>query len=213
MKLKTSQILYSYWNEVRGERIAPRRFDIEPARIGGIVPETFILEQVDRQTYRFRLAGTRICEQFGAEFRGLNVLDLVEGEDRGTLERLLLELAAQGGVGVLTLEAEASTGRTARFEVVLLPLVHTRTSIDRFLGSISAVDGPAWLGTERLGRTRLLAHEMIWPDGRPHALVQRFHNQTPFLPVMANARIVRQDRRQFRVFDGGLAKDTEPRQG
>lgn len=213
MKLKTSQILYSYWNEVRGDRIAPRRFDIEPARIGGILPETFILEQVDRQTYRFRLAGTRICEQFGAEFRGLNVLDLVEGEDRTTLERLLLELAAQGGVGVLTLEAEASPGRIARFEVVLLPLVHTRTSIDRFLGSISAVDAPAWLGTERLGRTRLIAHEMIWPDGRPHALVQRYHNQTPFLPVMANARIVRQDRRQFRVFDGGLAKDPEPRQG
>ena len=75
MKQKTSQILFAYWNEVRGSRVAPRRFEIEPSRISEILPETFILERLDRETYRFRLAGTRICEEFGQELRGTNFLD------------------------------------------------------------------------------------------------------------------------------------------
>ena len=75
MKQKTSQILYAYWNGVRGERMAPRRFEIEPARIATILPETFILERLDTDTFVYRLAGTRMCEQFGCEFRGANFLD------------------------------------------------------------------------------------------------------------------------------------------
>ena len=64
MRHRTTQIIYSYWNEARQGRLAPRRFDIEPARIAGVLAETTILEQVDNETYRFRLAGTRITEQF-----------------------------------------------------------------------------------------------------------------------------------------------------
>ena len=47
MQQRTNQILFAYWNDVRGERLAPRRFEIEPARIATILPETFILERLD----------------------------------------------------------------------------------------------------------------------------------------------------------------------
>ena len=82
MKQRTSHILFNYWNDVRGDRLAPRRFDIEPSRISKILAETFILERVDSHTYVFRLAGTKICEQFGIEFRGRNFLDFAGDSDR-----------------------------------------------------------------------------------------------------------------------------------
>ena len=47
MKNRTSQILFAYWNEARQGRVAPRRLDIEPARIAGILSETMILEQTE----------------------------------------------------------------------------------------------------------------------------------------------------------------------
>ena len=75
MRSKTSQILFNYWNDVRQNRLAPKRFEIEPSRIAPILSETFILERLDWDSYRFRLAGTRICDEFGVEFRGTDFLD------------------------------------------------------------------------------------------------------------------------------------------
>jgi hypothetical protein len=67
MKQRTVQTLYGYWNALRAGRIAPRRLEIEPSRIGSILSETFMLERTDPATCRYRLAGTRLCEIFGFE--------------------------------------------------------------------------------------------------------------------------------------------------
>src|SRR5947209_8169807 len=80
MKQRTSQIIYRYWNEVRGTRLAPTRLEIEPGRIAEVLSETFILENTDTGSYVFRLAGTRICDQFGHELRGRSFLDMA-GDD------------------------------------------------------------------------------------------------------------------------------------
>ncbi len=203
MRQKTSQMLYAYWNEVRRGRLAPRRFDIEPARVAPILAETLILERVDAGTYPFRLAGTRICEQFGAEFRGSNFLDLWNKDDRALLAKKLALMAEQGGVAVIDFEGRAGEGRTAKFEALLLPLFHAQPTVDRFLGSISCLRAPLWLGREPITEVVLERIEIVWPDGRPHTLIDRMDRQSPFLPAERRGRIVRLEQRQFRVFDGG----------
>jgi hypothetical protein len=239
MKQRTSQILFAYWNEVRAGRIAPRRFEIEPSRIGAILSETFILERVSalertgptsvpnasatqarpelRSVYRYRLAGTKLCEQFGDDFRGRDFLDDWDLDDRATLQQTLTGMSERGGVSVITFEASSSpgAGRVANtrkrltFEAIMLPLVHTSDSLDRFLGCMCPIDEPAWLGTERLVDKALLRCELIWPDGRPFPVVEKNRQQTPFLAEIRNARLVRSERRQFRVYDGGLAKSPQ----
>jgi hypothetical protein len=211
MKQKTSQILFAYWNGVRGERMAPRRFEIEPARIASILPETFILERLDSDTFLHRLAGTRLCEQFGYEFRGTNFLDGWGEEDRHTIAQQLAQASAQGGVLILDVEAGVldQTRPRVAFEMTLMPLVHTSATVTRLLGSCSALEPPAWLGSERLTSRRLTAHHVVWPDGRPHAVADRYRNQTPFLASLSGARLVKNERRSFRVLDGGLTKTDE----
>ena len=203
MRQRTSQMLYAYWNEVRRGRLAPRRFDIEPARVAGILAETLILERVDADSYPFRLAGTRICEQFGAEFRGNNFLDLWSKDDRIHLAQKLALLGEQGGVGVLDFEGRAGEGRAAKFEAILLPLFHAQPTVDRFLGAISCCRAPLWLGRERITELVLEQVEVVWPDGRPHALIDKMDRQSPFLPAERRGRIVRLEQRQFRVLEGG----------
>ena len=85
MKQKTTQILDAYWNELRAGRLAPKRLEIEPSRIGSILAETFMLERAGASLYRYRLAGTRLCEIFGSELRGTNLLDGWSGSDRAAL--------------------------------------------------------------------------------------------------------------------------------
>ena len=152
MKEKTSQILFDYWNEVRGDRIAPRRFEIEPSRIASILPETFILEREARHQHRFRLAGTKVCEQFGREFRGMNILDLFTGIDREPVDRVLETVTAEGAVGVISLDAIEKQGRKVTLELLLLPLVHTGETVTRILGSIATNYPASWLGHQPIGR-------------------------------------------------------------
>ncbi len=206
MKEPVSQQLYAYWNSVRGDRMAPKRFEIEPSRIAAILPDTFILEAIDAATARFRLAGTRICEAFSEEFRGTNFFELFAIADRAELKAQVTTIATQGAVGVFTIEGKTASGRCAQFEILLTPLIHTREQADRFLGSIAPLEKPDWLGYEPLVEKRLKHTELIWPEGRPHALVDAMNRQSPFLPHIRTARVVRVDRRQFRVYEGGLQK-------
>lgn len=206
MRATVSQALFSYWNELRGERLAPKRFEIEPSAIAGNLPDTFILERVNPGTLRFRLAGTRICEAFGIEFRGMNLLELFEENDVATLQQQIALIVSQGAVGVFQISAGTANGLSTSFELLLLPLTHTRDTVDRFLGSITPVNKPGWLGTVPLTRRKILSHDTVWPDGQPGKELMVAHHQAPFLPLVREARIVRSQRRQFRVYEGGLSR-------
>ncbi len=202
MKNDTSRTLFKYWNRIRGTRKAPRRLEVEPTRLAGILPEAFILERVDSDTFRFRLAGTRVCEQFGVEFRGRNFLDAWDRDDRLTLKRRLASIADQGAVGLFEFETFGPAGASVHFEVLIVPLIQKDT-IDRFLGTMSTRDEADWLGVHRLEGRQLLRHELIWPNGNPP-------EPTVFQPVLLSsirdARLVRVDRRSFRVYEGGLSR-------
>jgi hypothetical protein len=204
MQQRTNQVLYAYWNDVRGERIAPRRFDVEPSQIGGVLSETFILDCSDGTSPGFRLAGTKICENFGREFRGDLFHDLFRAEDRAAVGRHLTDVREQGAVLVLHATAELDSFRRASFEILVMPLVHSGSSISRMLGAVVAIDPPTWLGTERLPPLRMVSHEQIWPDGRPFAVMEKFRNAPALIPELSGARLVRIKRRSFRVLDGGL---------
>lgn len=203
MKQKTTQALYAYWNDVRGERLAPRRFEIEPARIPDLLPDTFILERVGAERFRFRLAGTRICEVFGSELRGSDLLDGWSSDDHDRIVAAMHTVTDQGAVAVLTLEARFAGAHTSELEIVVLPLQHTGAALDRLLGAVAPLSSPDWLGHYPILSRHLKQVEIVWPEGRPHSLVARQPHQAPFMPHIRTARIVRANRRHFRVYDGG----------
>ncbi len=207
---KTSQTLFSYWDAVRGNRPTPRRFEIDPAKIAGILPSTFILERVDAEAYRFRPAGTRVCEIFGVELRGSNFLDGWSPPDRLALVRHLAALAKQGAAEKIHMEAAPHARPSTPFEVLLLPLRHTGDEIDRVLGTFCPLATPHWLGELPLASKRVISHELTWPAGNPTAGADDENaDSVPVIIPSRHARIVRSDRRQFRVFEGGLGREDE----
>lgn len=203
MQNTTSQVLYQYWNDVRGARMAPRRFEIEPARFSAILAETFMIECELGEGHRFRLAGTRVGEKLGFELRGRDFTDLFAPEGHPDLKPLLGSITERGAVGVIDVNMPAASGRSARFELIVLPLIHTEDRITRLLGAISSRNHEPWLGEEPLLPGRIVACETIWPEGRPYAVAERMAPLNPFRNEFARARIVRNKRRIFRVFDGG----------
>jgi hypothetical protein len=211
MKLKhtTSETLFDYWNKVRGNRTTPpRRFEIDPGKIATILPSTFILERLDAENYRFRLAGTQVCDMFGVELRGTNFLAGWQPMDRTSLVRHLAALNKQGAVEVVHIEAAPVARASTPFELLLLPLRHTGENIDRVLGSVAALSPPPWLGELPISSKRIISQELIWPAG-----IDASGNAEPIAPSIPvlqpsdYARVVRSERRQFRVFEGGLGRN------
>lgn len=211
MRHPATQALYAYWNEVRGDRRAPRRLEIQPARIADALLDTFILERADRGTFRFRLAGTRVASRFGLDLKVQDFLSCWGDGDRALLEHHMAAIAELGRVGLFTGEAEIPGGagetpapQRTSFELLILPLMHTGHSIDRLLCLLVPLDG---LDTGRgvaFRRPRLMAAEAVWPAGGPQDPDELAERQLPLNPQVRLARIVRHGRRQFRVYQGGL---------
>jgi hypothetical protein len=197
MQQATSRQLYAYWDRVRNGRVAPRRFEIEPSGIAGVLPETFIAEGGGRLGYRFRLAGTRICEQFGRELRGADLLSLWDKADRDAVSSLLHTVFSDAAVGYGRFHAYSCANRQASFEFVLLPLIHTGEIVNRILGAITAIEPPFWLGAEPLLRQEIVELNLHWPDGVPAFMAQ------------GGGEVVSIGTRRFRVLEGGLSEAGE----
>jgi len=163
----TSQQLYAYWDRVRNGRIAPRRAEIDPAEISALLPETFIAERSGARSYRFRLAGTRICEQFGHELQGTDLLDLWGDADRRKIMSLLHAVLTDGAIGHGRSRAYGRDNRQVCFEFLFLPLIHIGEAPNRLLGTLTAIEPPFWLGTEPLLQQQLTEHKLHWPGEAP----------------------------------------------
>jgi hypothetical protein len=196
MQQATSRQLYAYWDRVRNGRLAPRRFEIEPARVASLLPETFIAECAGLLSYRFRLAGTRICEQFGRELRGGDLLDLWGPPDRHAFASLLRHVVSEGAAGHVLFDAYSDVNRQAHFELVVMPLIHAGPSINRLLGAITAIEPPFWVGSTPLERLEMVDMHLVWPDGDPAPA------RAP-LATAATAEIITLARKRPRAYPGG----------
>jgi hypothetical protein len=194
MQQPTSLQLYAYWDRVRNGRFAPRRFEVEPAKIAALLPETFIAEGAGLLGCRFRLAGTKICDQFGRELRGADLLSLWQDSDRDAVASLLRTVLTDGAVGYGKFTAYTRTERHTDFEFVLLPLIHTGDHINRILGAITAIEPPFWLGSEPLVRQEIVALNLHWPDGGPALMAQ------------SGAEVISLASRRFRSVERGLGE-------
>lgn len=209
MQHPATQALFAYWNEIRRDRMAPRRLEIEPARISDQLLDTFILERTGTSAFRFRLTGTRVTTRFGLDLRAQDFLGCWTDGDRALLEHHLAAITDLGRAGLFTGEARlvapdmSPLPGVCAFEMLILPLAHTGESIDRLLGIIVPLDEdiPAHAKFHGL---RLAAAEAIWPDAELYKAQGFNDRQSPLHPRVRLARIVRQGRRQFRVYDGGL---------
>ena len=168
-------------------------FEIEPAKIPGLLRETFIAECTGLRAFRFRLAGTRICQHFGRELRGVDFLSLWSIADRDALASLVRNVLQDGAVGHGVFDAYTKTQRQARFEFTLMPLIHTGQTINRLLGAMTAIEPPFWLGSEPLATFEVRELHLHWPDG------------VPAFMTSDGAEMTALARRRFRVVDGGLS--------
>jgi hypothetical protein len=153
MKHPSNRELFDYWNERRGERLAPERADIEPAAIRHVLGDTFVIEMCGSENHLFRIAGTRLCALFGRELKAESFLKLWNRTGQ-TAIRELLAVVMDEKVGIVA----SATGSTAddilapiNLELLLLPLAFRSHSEARVMGALVPMAAPYWLGAKAIG--------------------------------------------------------------
>ena len=196
MKHPSTQALFAYWNERRGNRPAPERAEIDPAAIRHVLGDTFMLAADFVDELRFRLAGTRVCALFCREIKG-EAFSAQWSEDSGKRIEELLSIVTKEATGAVAgLTGRTADGTEVDLEILLLPLAHIGHARIRALGVLAPVVPPYWLGEKpvvelELGTLRHLGTGL--ECFAPH-----------FAPSQENVRL----RHGFVVYSGG--RETPP---
>ncbi|MFI5012898.1 MAG: PAS domain-containing protein [Hyphomicrobiales bacterium] len=194
MRLTTTRLLFAHWDKLRGERAAPSRADIDPAKLRGFLADVFMLDAHPWQEGRIRLAGTRICALFGHELKGQRLPELWLEIERAEVSRLVG--AVTGGMHglVASVTGETVQGRELDAELLLLPVRPNAGAQCGAVGSFAAVALPAWLGVDSITALTTKTIRMIERTARP---------QTPFgrFPARSEPRVTM--REHLIVLPGG----------
>lgn len=209
MYQQENQDLLDYWNSVRGNRIAPKRVEIIPSAIGHILPVTFILEKRATDKLHFRLAGSRLCEIFGREFRSLDFLDCWPSSEQAILSTYLQQLLTDGTIVSVVFQAKSSNDHIGDFEMLFLPMIHGGSTIDRILGSISPIGDIPWLGLTDLEFHEINEVHISLLRGSSLKQISSnsrsgiFSSNVTTLPFLPHKRLVEGKNCSLRVFEGG----------
>src|SRR4051812_8608462 len=153
MKHPSNRTLFEYWNERRGERLAPERADIEPGAIRQVLGDTFVIGASGLDSHVFRLAGTRLCALFGRELKAESFTRLWQRSGQ-TAIRELIAVVMEEKVGIIASVSGATSDDTlapVSLEMLLLPLAYQSQSEARVLGALAPMATPYWLGAKAIG--------------------------------------------------------------
>ncbi len=167
-----TRALYDYWNGLRKGRDAPYRSEIDPRRISAALETMFILEAVDSDDIRFRLAGTGLCELLGVEPRGMSAGVMMDPLQSAQLMDVAWQVVERPAIAVMRVmgaprgaEIDGPPRELPRGELLLLPMRSELGRLDRVLGAVnmlgerSASDGPT--------RLRALGSKLLPIDPSP----------------------------------------------
>ncbi|WP_460451858.1 PAS domain-containing protein [Alsobacter sp. SYSU BS001988] len=197
MKHGVTQSLFAYWNELRGQRSAPERSEVDPGRIRHILADTFIIEVDAERLCPVRLAGARISALAGRELKGASFMGLWRDEFREDAVALVDVAVNNASAVVASVTGSSRDGRVHDLELLLLPLRHRGKTHSRLLGALSPLAAPPRLGLDPVAgfevRSRRIidATEVGTPTLRPPR--ERLANVAPIrrghLFVFAGGRI------------------------
>jgi hypothetical protein len=176
MKHQATHDLFRYWNDLRGERTAPERNDVDPGAIRHILADTFMLDVDADRSFPFRLAGTRVNALFDAEQKGRSFLNLWRAEERRNVAGLLMTVI-DGACPIVAGAVATPPGQSeCAMEVLLLPMRHHGRTHSRIMGLVKTVKVQPWIGLVPNGPMSLRSLRILDADetdfDRPTGTVQ-----------------------------------------
>jgi hypothetical protein len=162
-----SRALFRFWETARAERSAPRRDEIDLARLRDIVPNLAIIERGPGHSgFRWRLAGTAICDIFRHEITGRGVLENWDVFERDVIARFLEGVITRLQPCVMRFRLHTDHGQLIGTEFIGLPIVAQSGAVHVF-GGLFAFRSPSALAYTAITAMELSGARSIWTEYLP----------------------------------------------
>jgi hypothetical protein len=177
-----SRMLFRYWEGLRAERPAPSRAELDLKEIRSIVPDLMIIEKDNiRKSYRYRLAGTRVCDLFRNE---LTYKDAINGWDRfegDTVRRLYDNIVTQAQPCLVRMRLSTSTTHVIGAEMICLPIQQRHSPRLHILAGLFPFRDMRNLGYDAIAAQELTSVRTIWTEHHaPETVAVHAAMQQPF---------------------------------
>jgi len=135
--------LFDYWQSKQRGRFAPGRPDIEPEELAFILPFLYLVDVVGPQPrFRFRLVGTGIVSEYGAEITGKFADEIVLNENQASFLVGYQDVASEGKPVSHRGNYTRRSGRRMTYEHLILPLSTDGRTVNMLLAAaiVKSVD-------------------------------------------------------------------------
>jgi hypothetical protein len=129
-----TDLLIDYWREQKGSCRAPTRAAINPADLGSLLPQVFMLGRLRPGEYTFRLAGGLVEDLHGGQLGGAEPIRLWAPAYRASLQLALEAVRRRPEPLVIAAEGRTRSGKAVALEIALAPLIGPEGEIDRLIG-------------------------------------------------------------------------------
>lgn len=187
----SSRALFRFWESMRAEKAAPRRDELDLRQIRQLVPNLFIADYVLKsRMFRWRLAGTGICDVYRRELTGTNFLAGWDHFEADTIGRFLAGTIRHLQPCLMRFRFFTDRDQVFGAEVVGFPLTAADGKTTHILGGMFTFRDAHSLGYTALTHLELSAARSIWTELLPSE-VPAGQVETPVI-------------RNFQVISGGL---------
>jgi hypothetical protein len=136
-KLKAA---YAVWDAARAGRIGPRRDEIVPTTLRGVLPFTFTMDVVDDgKDFRFRFAGDRIYQFMGRRFAGSLLSEQTDSTFFDNMRTVFSAcVAARAPITSGVRQATYPGKDHLEFEAMVLPLSENGVDVAHLFGAFES---------------------------------------------------------------------------
>jgi hypothetical protein len=138
--------LYSYWRRQKGNKSCPSRSDIRPKDLVPHLPHVFMVDVLDDENFRFRLAGSRFCDVTQRRMAG-EFIEAVFPETFCAEVRNAWQQASDGATVLGRGQVWIPAKDFLQWEGIVLPLSQSGKDIDTLVGVIEFQPRAAAHGT------------------------------------------------------------------
>lgn len=185
-----TQEIFNYWNGLRGSRPAPLRSEIDPSALRRFLPHLFIVHSTVSDRPTFALAGTRICELFDRELRGLDYTFMWLGAQDDEPTTILNHVLFYERPALLDIRLSHDEQDYAH-DLLLMPIRSQGYQSDRVLGALVPRETPLPFTALPVRGLAFESWGFVKPDGtRP--TISADSNVSTAMPITFFRRLVGQ---------------------
>jgi hypothetical protein len=160
-----SRKMFRHWEMTRAEAACPTREAFELAPIKDVMADMVIIDRDHlRSGFRYRLAGTRVCELYGRNITGQDVLIGWDNFEKDVIGRHLLTVVNQKQPAVIRMRLTTNRTQLIAAELLALPVAMPGSHRIQIIGGLFPFVDLRTLGHSTIIARELVSGRVIWTE-------------------------------------------------